>query len=158
MLVEWNRMSREIDKDVAVPNGGSYGVQRIVRFAKALNFLHMRRAGQRAVKFVSPGVILALNSSSELAFSLLAQHGAAMSAHIVEGANIALVVACDDHAGIGDLADEIVTRLGNLAGASGTEPHIEMDGVHLALEPRRISIVALRQRTGFRDCNFRPCV
>src|SRR5712671_5045276 len=71
MLVEWNRTRGKIDENVAVPKCGRYGVQRIVRFAETLDFFHVRRVGQRAVEFVSPGVILALNAASELSFILL---------------------------------------------------------------------------------------
>ena len=43
MLVEWNRVRRKIDKDMAVPDRGGDGVQRIVGFAEALHFFHVRR-------------------------------------------------------------------------------------------------------------------
>ena len=57
---------------------------------------------------------------------------------------------------VGKLAQKIVARIGNLAGAPGTEPHVKMDGFHLTLEPRRIIVITLRQRHGFRDRDFRP--
>src|SRR5882724_10785478 len=92
MLVERNRARGKVDENVPVPNGGRYGVQRIVCFAEALDFLHVRSTGQSAVEFVSPRVILALNAAREFAFGLLAEHRTAMTTDIVEGANIALVV------------------------------------------------------------------
>ena len=72
-----------------------------------------------------------------------------MVANVVECAEgFPALVARDDHAGIGDTADEIVSRLWNLRGASGAKPHIEMDGLHLALEPLRVRVVALGQSCG----------
>ncbi len=71
---------------------------------------------------------------------------------------IAFFVARDDHAGIGKLAQKIIARFGNLAGASSAEPHVKVDGFHLALEPCRISVITLRQRHGFRDGDFRASV
>ncbi len=76
---------------MSVPLSGSDGVQRIIGFAEALDFFHVRRIGQRAVEFVGPGVILALNAAGEFAFFLLAQHGAAMAADIVERADDCLL-------------------------------------------------------------------
>src|ERR1041385_3710892 len=115
---------------MSVPFSDSNCVQRIVGFAKPLDFFHVRRVGQRAIEFVSPCVILALNATSELAFFLLAEHGAAMTADIVKCPDIALLVARDNYAGIGDLAKKVITGLRNLCGASRTEPHVEMDGFH----------------------------
>src|ERR1700704_5777306 len=154
MLLEWKGMSGKIDEDVAVPHSSGNCIQRIVGFAKALYFFHVRRAGQRSVKFVCPGVILALNTSGKPAFCLLAQHCAAMAANIVKSADVVLLVARDDHTGVGELAQEIIAGAGNLAGASGAEPHIKVDGFHFALEPSRISVITLRQRAGLRDRNF----
>src|SRR5712671_4408650 len=117
MLLERNRTRRKIDEDVAVPLSDSNRVQRIIGFAEALDFFHVRRVGQRAVELVSPCVILALNAACELAFFLLAEHGSAMTADIVERPDLALIVACDDHAGIGKLAQKIIASIGNLTGA-----------------------------------------
>src|SRR6185437_375487 len=95
MLFEGNRMRRKIDEDMAVPNRGGDCVQRIVGFAEALYFFHMRRVGQCAVELIGPGVILALNAAREFAFVLLAKHSAAMAAHIVKGSDIACLVPRD---------------------------------------------------------------
>ena len=103
LAVEWKRPRRKIDEDVPVPLSDGDGIQRIVGFAKALHFFHVRRIGQRAVEFISPCVILALNAAGKLAFFLLAEHGAAMAADIVERADVALFIARNDHAGIGKL-------------------------------------------------------
>jgi len=80
---------RKIDEDVPVPLSTSDCVEWIVSLTKALHFFHVRSVGQRAIKLVGPGVILALNPSSELAFFLLAEHGAAMAADVVECADSA---------------------------------------------------------------------
>src|SRR5579864_664463 len=122
-----------------VPFSGRDGVQRIVGLAEALHFFHVRRLGQCAIELVGPGVILALNASRELAFFLLAEHGAAMATDVVESSDVAVVIARDDHAGICKLTQKIISRIGNLAGSSGAEPHVKMDCLHLALEPCWIS-------------------
>src|SRR5437899_5498015 len=108
MLLKWNGASGKVDKDVPVPQRNGDRVQRIVGLAKALDFFHVRRIGQRAVKPVSPCVVLALDASGELALFILAQQRAAMTADIVEGANNVLLVARDDDAGIAEVPDEIV--------------------------------------------------
>src|SRR5215467_5321869 len=103
MLLKRNWTRGKIDEDMSIPHRGSNGIQRIIGFAEALHFFHVRRIGQRAIKFIGPCVILALNAAGKLAFFLLAEHGAAMPADIVESANIVLVVARDDYAGVGEL-------------------------------------------------------
>src|SRR6266853_567620 len=155
VLLEGQGTRGEVDEDVAVPYGGGDCVQWIVGFAKALNFFHVRRIGQRAVEFVSPGVILALDTPGELAFLLLAQHSSAMTANVVEGANASLLVACDDDTRVSKLAEKIISRFANLAGSSGAEPHVKVDGFHLALEPGRIGVITLRQSSGFRSRELR---
>jgi len=141
---------------MSIPLSDWDGVERIVSFAETLNLFHMRRVGQRAVEFVSPPVILALNPARKLAFFLLAKHGAAMATDIVESADIALFVARDDDTGIGDLAQKIIARIRNLAATPRAEPHIKMDCFHLALEPCWISVVALRKRHCVRDSDCGP--
>src|SRR5579859_238974 len=158
MLVEWDGARRKIDEDMSVPDRSGDGVQRIIGFAKALYFFHVRRIGQRAIEFISPGVILALDAADELALFLLAEHGTAMAADIVERADVTLFVARDDYAGIGELAEKIIANLGNLAGASSTEPHVKVNGLHLALKPSWIGVIALRQGHRFRDGDFRASV
>ena len=154
MLREWNGTRGKIDEDVAVPHRHGDRVQRIVGLAEALDFFHVRRIGQRAIKSVGPCVILALNSPGELTLFILAQQRAAMTADIVERANVCLLVARDDHAGIAELPEEIIARVRDLAGASGAEPHVKVDGLHLTLEPCRISVITLRQRHSFRSGDF----
>src|SRR5258708_1227653 len=84
MLLERNWMGRKIDEDVAIPHRRGNCVQRIIGFTEALHLFHVRRIGQSSVKLISPCVILALNASCKFSLLLLAQHGAAMPADIVE--------------------------------------------------------------------------
>src|SRR6478672_5959010 len=72
MLLKRNWARRKIDENMPVPNRRGNCVERIVGLMEALYFFHMRRISQRAIEFVSPCVILALNASGELAFLLLA--------------------------------------------------------------------------------------
>src|SRR6185312_3347261 len=109
----------------------------------------MRRACQRAIQPVSPGMILALDSAIELAFVFLAQQRSAMAADIVKCTDLSLFVARDDHVCIRKLPHKVITRFRNMAGSTSAEPHIKMDRLHLSLEPFRIRVVAPRQRGGF---------
>ena len=100
-------------------------------------------------------MILALNASVELAFVMLAEQGAAMAADIVEGADVALFVARDDDAGIGELGGESNRRHWESGSVRPAHSHMsKVDGFHLTLKPGRVSVVALRQRHGFTggDC------
>src|SRR5947209_3079053 len=81
-----------------------------------------------------------------------------MAADIVKSADSSVLVAHDDDTGIGDAADEVIAGIGNLLRASGAQPHIKMDGFRLALEVRRVGVIALWQRHGFRNGNPRPAV
>src|SRR5437016_3133732 len=73
---EGNRPVRKIDEDMAIPNGGSHSIQRIVGLAKAFDFLHVRSGGQSAIEPVSPAMISALDASAERAGPLFAQQRA----------------------------------------------------------------------------------
>src|SRR5258708_3762785 len=154
VLREGHRTSGEIDENVSIPDRAGNRVQRIVSLTEAAHFFHVRRAGERAIKFVRPGMVLALYASGKPAVVVFAQERTAMPADIVKSANAALLVTHDDHAGIGDVANKIVAGAGNLVRAAGAEPHIEMDCLHLALKPVWIGVVALRKRSGFGDSEF----
>src|SRR6478735_520626 len=79
MLLKRNWARRKIDENMPVPNRRGNCVERIVGLMEALDFFHVWCVGQRAIEFVSPCVILALNATGKFAFFLLAQHGAAMA-------------------------------------------------------------------------------
>src|SRR5690349_6968164 len=81
-----------------------------------------------------------------------------MAADIVKRSDSALLISRDDHARIGDISHEVITRIRKLASPPRAEPHITMNSFHLALEPFRISVVALWQRERFRDRQSRTSV
>src|SRR5215472_13585556 len=99
---------------MAAPDRARYGVQRIIRLAEAGDLLHVRRIGQSAVELVSPGMVRTLDASGELAFVLGAQQRAAMAADVVERADLSLLVAGDDHAGVAEVAEKVIARIRNL--------------------------------------------
>src|SRR6267142_3023957 len=68
-----------------------------------------------------------------------------MTADVVEGPDFALLIAHDDHIGVGNFAQEVVARLRYLACASRAQPHVEVDGFHLPPEPGGIGVIALRK-------------
>src|SRR5262249_5805804 len=102
-------------------------------------------------------VVLALDAPGKLTLFILAEQRAAMPADIVEGANNILLVARDDDAGIAEIPDEIVARVRDLLRPSGTQPHVKVDGLHLTLEPCRVSVITLWQGHRFSsgDCGTR---
>src|SRR5260370_33029365 len=81
-----------------------------------------------------------------------------MAAYVVERADSALFVAHDDHTGIGKVANKVVARLGNLVRAPRTQPHVEMDSFHFALEPIAVRVVTLGQSADVGDCGFSAAV
>src|SRR5205807_778214 len=81
-----------------------------------------------------------------------------MAADIVVGANTALLIAHNDDAGIRNLTQKIVARIRNLIATSGAEPHVDVDGLHLALKVLVIHIFFLWKRSRFRELDSRPAV
>src|SRR6185437_8092756 len=79
-------------------------------------------------------------------------------AHIVKGPDLPLLIARDDHAGIGHATHEIIAGVWNLPCPPSAQPHIEMNCFHLALEPFRISVIALWQSESFGEGELRTSV
>src|SRR5437016_9999952 len=156
MLGEGNWLGREINEDVAVPDFGGDPIKRIVSLTKTTYFFHVRRPQQRAIQLVGPGVVSTLNAAVECACLFLAQQGATMPADIMKSSDATLIVTHNDDAGIGNAPEKIVARIRNLLRASGTQPHIEVDGLYLVLKMIRIRVVSLRKRRCLRDSDFRP--
>src|SRR6185312_7919539 len=104
----------------------------------------MRRACQRAIQPVSPGMILALDSAIERAVVFLAQQRSAMAADIVKCTDLSLFVARDDHVCIRKLPHKVITRFRNMAGSTSAEQNIKRNGLHFSLEPSGFGVVALR--------------
>jgi len=80
-----------------------------------------RRAEQRAVEVVGPGVVRALEEARDVPGSG-ADLRAAMPAHVVEGAQLAVPVATHDERAPGDLDDDEVTRVAQLGGHRDPHP------------------------------------
>src|SRR5579859_2651032 len=108
MLGEGNRVRREIDEDMPIPNVAGHAIQRIILSAKPLYLLHMRRILQRAVELVGPGVIRALNSSGQRTLLLLAKQRAAMTAHVVKGPDFPILVPQNDDVRVCNSPHEVV--------------------------------------------------
>src|SRR5207248_5641231 len=91
-------VARQIDEQESLPRRERDGVQRIVPLVEARHLAHVRRADQRAVERVRPGVVGTLDRFGQAAARAVAQPGAAVSAHIVEGAQRAVLAANQDGA------------------------------------------------------------
>src|SRR5439155_22683762 len=121
-------------------------VQRIVPLVEARDLVHMRRADQRAVERVGPGVVGALYRFGQAAALAVAQPGAAVAAHVVEGAHGAILPAHQDDALPRDRADHIIPGRAQLGGAPDTHPALCEDSLLLLGVDPGVQVVAARQR------------
>src|SRR5207247_8735757 len=85
------RLLRQGDEQEPFPLGERDLVERVVPLVEPCDLVHMRRADQRAIERVGPRVVGALDRLGKTSALRLAQPGAAMAAHIVEGAHRAVL-------------------------------------------------------------------
>ena len=119
LACERRGMRIESYEKMPVPDIGAHGVQRIIL---ARQVLHVRRADEFAIEPVSPAVVRTLNASRKFSLGGGADARAPVTAHIVESADRAAVVAIDDDAFVSDFPQKEVAWIRNLIGASGADP------------------------------------
>src|SRR5580704_6275132 len=120
----------------------------------------MRRAQQSAVEPVGPAVVPALNPTCETALRGCTQARAPVTADVVKGFDQAGIAADHDNTLAGDLAQEVIARIGNAIGASCADPTLKKEVLQLVAKERGVCIVARRQcfRDGAQRCllNVKP--
>jgi len=87
-LLEGLGLQGETDEDTALPDGHRHGLERVVVRAEGLHLIHERRADERTIERIGPGVVGALNGLGELALWLGEQPRPAVSAHVVVRAQL----------------------------------------------------------------------
>src|ERR1041385_8969156 len=118
-------MPAEMDEQMAVPDAGVNGMQRII-LSRESGFIHVRRAQQAAVEPIAPAVIRTLDSPRQFARTSGAHSCPAMPAHVVERPRHAGLVADDDYAFTAHFAKEVFSWFANLLGSPGTDPAIKV--------------------------------
>ncbi len=110
-------------------------VQRVVRALELLVLVDVRRGEQAAVEVVRPCVVRALERLAEMAARglVVEQLRAAVGAHVVEGAQLAVAVAHDEDRLADDVADEVVARPGDLLASADAHPAAEEQALALLL-------------------------
>src|SRR5206468_2723777 len=104
------------------PLGHGDLVERVVPLVEARDLVHVRRADQGPIERVRPRVVGALDRLGEAPVLRLAQPGAAVAAHIIEGPHYAVLAAHHDDALAADGAERVVPGLGELGGAADANP------------------------------------
>src|SRR5579863_4664436 len=113
----------------------------------------MRGSQQRPVEPIRPGMIRTGDAAAgERTFRRLAQACAAMPAHVVKSAHIARGVARNNDAFPGQLAQEVVARIGDGAVAPGADPPAEVKALDLLAKDFRICVIPRRQGHRKRGC------
>ena len=116
------RCSRlEVDEEEALPVVDVDGLE-AERRAVDLVLLDAWCGDECSVQVVAPGVVRALEDGLGLAACVVAEHGPAVAADVVERAELAVVVARDQDALSRDVDGEELSRVSDLLGASGVDP------------------------------------
>ena len=110
---------------MSIPNVKRNAIEGILLAAKAI--VHMGSADQAPVESVGPTVIAALDASVEMPFSLRADAGSAMPAHVEERPQLVLAVAGNDHTLPGYLAQKVIAGILDLARATGADPGLAIE-------------------------------
>src|SRR6266566_7023477 len=98
---------------------------------RSRDLVHVRRADERAIECVGPRVVGALDRFGETPALRLAQPGAAVAAHIIEGAHRAVLTPHDHDALAAHGSDRVVPRLRELGGAADADPASREDALPL---------------------------
>ena len=154
--MERRRVLVEVDEHEAAENLEPQPQQPKLRLVEALLLAPPRLAqrGRRLelpVALVAPAMVGAHEPHTRHRAVLLAQDlGAAVAAHVLEGAQLEVVAAHDgDRAAEGRLEGEVAAcRSGQLVDAADEAPGAGEDRAHLALEPRAGRVAGARQRLG----------
>src|SRR5271154_850381 len=115
-------MRRGIDENVAVPKMGVKFVERVLGTLEGFSMIHMRRAEQAAIQPVGPAVVRALNPAREITLRGGTQARTPVPADVIKSFCAARIAAKHDNTFAGDLAQEIIARVGNAVRASGADP------------------------------------
>src|SRR5262249_55966984 len=131
----------EVDEGESLPDVDLDGPQR-ERRAVELVLVDERRPDQVAVVRVRPGVVRALDRPLRVPVRLgIADARAAVTAHVVEAAQLAVLAADEEDALPHDVDGEEIPRLRRLVGATGVEPLAEEDLLPLELEHVRSVVI-----------------
>ena len=107
--------------------------------------MHVGRREEASFEIVGPVVIGALDAIDEVTLALLAESRTAMAADVEQRVNRACSIARDDDALVAECADEVVARVGNLIGAAGADPAVEIEALELRAVERGVGVEAARQ-------------
>lgn len=112
-LLQPLRASLQVHENEAFPKPEIHRRQGVVRLVESGDIIHMRRAHQSAVQCVSPRMIRALNRRG-MTTRFLLQPASTVSADIVKGSDLTLLISDYDQALFGDRCYEEVARTGKL--------------------------------------------
>src|SRR5690242_6334568 len=113
----------------------------------------MRSAEQAAIERIGPAMIGALDASLKMALTSTADARAAMAANVEKGVNLPRRIARHNDAFSRDFAQNVISGAGDLRFATGIDPHLRIEPVHLLGTDLRVGVVA-SGKCGWRGRNF----
>ena len=126
----------------------------MIRFLEALEFVHTRRPDESAVQRIRPCMVRALERFVKATTRFLAQARASVTAYVKERADLAGLVAENDHAFTDDVLQEVFAGFGDLALVARAEPLGGEDTFLFAGENISGDEVSLRERSGAKGAGF----
>jgi hypothetical protein len=127
---------------VSVPDVGMNAIEGIVLTTETV--VDMGSAEKAPVESVGPTVIAALDASGEMPLGAGTDAGTTMPTHVEKRPQRAALVASDDQAFTGDLAQKIVAWSRDLIGAPGADPGLAIEAFDLVAEKIGIRVIAGR--------------
>src|SRR5947207_10291514 len=127
---------------MSIPHRHGGLMQRIILPRKSLP--HIGRARQPSIQRVAPSMVRTLNASGEFALDVGTQARPTMPANVVERANRMIRPARHNYAIARNLAQKVVTRIGNRLGAPRPDPASPKEALHFLAEHIEAGVVASR--------------
>ncbi len=152
---ERRRARVERGKEQALPARGAHRGEAVFVGVEALQRGRVRRIAQRPGELVSPAVVRAAKGTLAAAPGL-AERGTAVRAHVVEGADLEIGAAGEDHVLAADVGADPGAREGDLVFAADTQPLSREDRLALEGEDRRLEIDARGELRGARERREHP--
>lgn len=138
----------KVDEDETFPEREAGREQAVLRLVESGDAIHVWSAGECAIETIGPGVVRALDGMREMPSRIFAKAGASMTAEIVEGADLAGLIAENDEVFAGGIDEVVIAGFGELGLVANAKPFGGEDGALLAGEDfRRGEIIS---REGFR--------
>ena len=150
LLLKVRSLLRDPDEDDAAPLLAPGLGEPKVGDREPLHLVHVGCGAKLSVEPVGPGVIGTLDRARQTPLLRFQQPRPAVAAHVVVRPHRPLLIPHQDHRVPGDLDQAVVPGLGQFFHRTARVPHHPVDPLALALEDRRIAVVAGGQRPGLR--------